>query len=642
MPNEIKTPEDLRAIASSVNIAEYLEPPILEAIGNKVVEGYDEDLGNMQDQFELWDEIQALAMQIREKKNWPWPDASNIKYPLITDACIQFGARIYSDIVQTGNIVKTKVNGKDPEGVKEQRADRVKDHMNYQLSDGIVNWEQDTDILLSMLPAYGIYYKKLYFSQIENRPVVEICNGKRVITSGNSHLIDEDERVSDLIELSRNKIIERIRAGLFLNEDIPQQDNEDDDEQGEQEFIEQHRFLDLDNDGYDEPYVVTVHRESKQVFRIVARFTENDIETIDHQGKELVSKIRAFCHFVKYYFWSSFDGSTLYLGLGQLLLPLNESINTLTNQLIDSGTINNLQSGFFGRGIRMEGGPFRLAPGEWQPVEGRGGSLRDNIVPLPTKEPSQTLFSLLGLMVDSAKQLAMATDVSPAEMPANTPAISLLAAIEEGIKVYSSIYKRIYRSVKTEMKKIFYLNSVYGDPQKYIEFLDDENANFHADYNLKDMDVALVASPEVSSDMQRVLKAQALISLLDSQGAMASGLNPREIMQNYLEAIRQPNIEQLLPEPPPPSDEPSLQEQMIQMQAEIETAKVENQRLDIERKIAETEAKIVAIQAKGIKDLAEAEAAEAGTQLDEYQATMNELRQQQAELPQGASPQTIQ
>lgn len=622
--------EELKTMAASQNVAEFLEEEELGQIGKDVVNDYDDDEGDLGDKIAQWDEILGLAMQVRKEKNFPWPKASNVKYPIIAQASISFAARVYPEIVQSGRVARVKVQGADPEGEKQDRAIRVEDHLNYQITEDIKNWEPDTDVLLALLPIYGCYYKKVYFSQIENKPVVEIYNPKEVVTSNKSSALDEEDRISTVVRLNSNAIIERIRAGLFLNVEIPPpaDDSKKDKEEGdEQDFIEQHCFLDLDEDGYKEPYIVTVHKESNTLFRIVARFTEDDIKTTEIDGREVISKIFGFTHWIRYLFAPAFDGSQTGLGFGELLVPLNEAINTHINQLTDAGTLANhaANSGFVGRGIRTDSGPFRLTFGEWLPVETRGASLKDNIFPLPAVEPSQTIFALLGLLIDTAKSLASASEVAPGEIPANTPATTILAIIEEGMKVYSSIYKRIFNSIKEELRKIYYLNKLYGDPEEYEDFQDIEGVSMSEDYEFRDKDVAPVASPEVSSDMMRITQAQGLVSLLDSQVVVtAGGLDPRAVVRNYLTATRQPNVEQLQP-PPPPPPEPgsSLEEQMIAINADLEAARIEND----ER---ETQIKAVSEFVKSMKALAEAEAAEEGSQLQMYRDYVNSIAEELA------------
>ena len=637
------TPDELKTLAAAPNIAEFLDEAELEQIGEDVVGDYEDDFGRMSDKIAQWDEIIKLTKQVQEEKNFPWPGASNINVPVITSACLRFGARIYPEIVQSGKIARVKTEGQDTQGVKEDRAGRVEKHLNWQLSEDICNWECDMDTLLSLLPMYGCYYKKIYYSTLKKEPVVEIYNPKEIITSPEPVPLEEKDRIAQEIKLNSNRIIERIRNGLFLNVDIPYGDNDGDDKGDEniEEFIEQHCWLDLDEDGYKEPYVVTAHKESKQVFRIIARFTEDDVETKTIEGVEVVSRIEAFTHFVKYLLLPAFDESDTGLGFGELLVPLSNQINSTVNQLTDAGTLANVRGGFLGRGIRMDGGPFRLSMGEWLPVETRGGSLSDNIYPLPAGEPSQTLLELLRMMMDSAEALAANVQVQPGDIPMNTPATTTLAVIEEGLKVYSSIHKRIYASLKKEIRKIYRLNKLYGDPEEYATFMDIPDVDMFTDYDFEDLDIVPATSPEVSTDMQRMVRAQGLIQLMGQPGVMESGLNPRAVVANYLEATHQHNIETLLPPPPPPQEGPSLEEQMLQMQANLE-----QQKIDIDKVKADSDAKVKHTQA--IKNIAEAEAAEAGTQLEEYQQGVQnikdiiELEQRQEQLNQQRDAATAQ
>lgn len=628
--------EELKTLAASKNIAEHLNDDDLEYIGGEAIEHYEDDFGKASNKLDKYAKILDQINQVKEAKNFPWPNASNIKYPIITEACIRFAARMYPEIVQSGRIARVKVNGDDQGGIKQERADRVERHLNHQLSEKICNWEPDMDRLLARLPVYGLYYKKIYFDRKQNKPVVDICSPSEIITSNQSSSIKDDKRITHILKpFYRNDIIERIRAGMFLNLDLP---NQDSDEEEPEQFLEQHCFLDLDEDGYEEPYIVTIHKESKTVFRIVARYSEGDILTTNINKKEVILRINPFTHFVKYYFMPSFDESSCEMGFGELLLPLNSIIDTLINQLIDAGTMENMQGGFIGRGVRMEDGPFRVSMGEWIPIEARGGSLRDNIIPLPTNGASSTLFSMLGMMSDQAKMLSASNMAMPGEIPANTPATTFLGWIEEGMKVYSSIHKRIFNSLKEEIRKIYRLNNLYGDPNKYQEFHDipmnleiETTPLMFEDYNFDDEDISPAASPEVSSDMQRMVKANALIGMLDSQGAMAGGLDPRAIVRNYLEATRQQNIDEIQPPPQPTPQGPSLEEQMVQMQSEIE-----NRKLDI--KEYETRIKEVSEHIRNMKTLAEAEAIEAGSQLEQYQkgvqniADMLEIEKRTKEL----------
>lgn len=617
--------ERLKELAASPNIAEHLPDEDLDSIGRVVVDNYELDDGNHEQKRTEYQEFEDLAMQIVEEKSFPWPGASNMKFPSITGACIQFSARVFPEIVQTGQVARVKVQGADPEGTKQDRALRVESHLNFQLTEDIAEWENESDILLSLLPLYGCYYKKIWFDPIENKPVVKIRNPKNIVTSKSSSVLANEERISDPFKLSRNKIIERIRSGIYLNVDLPggsgDADTDDVNETDEEDLIEQHCWFDLDGDDYKEPYVITVHKETKTVFRIVARFTEEDIHTIKIEGKEVIRKIDAFCHFVRYLFMQSFKAATDGYGFGDLLIALVYQINDTINQLTDAGTLANLaaNSGFVSKGIRMEGGPFRITHGEWMPVEARGAALKDNIFPLPAVEPSQTLFALLGFLVEISDRLSSSNQVAPGEIPANTPATTILAVIEEGQKVYSRIYKRVFNSLKEELRKIYYLNKMYGDPEDYAEFQDDPDAELHKDYNFRDRDIAPVAAPEVSSDMQRLVRANGLVDLAETGTGQAGGLDARVVVRNYLEATHQTNIEELQP-PPPAQQPPSIDETMIEIQAELAAAKLEQDQ-------EELRIKAVSEFVKSMKTLAEAEAIEPGEQLRQYGAAVQAISQ---------------
>ena len=617
--------DELATLASSKNIAEFLKKDELEDIGSEVISNFEQDDGKMDEKRNQWQEILDLALQIREEKNFPWAGASNMKFPLITDACISFSARTYPEIVRSDRVARVKTHGEDPEGTKQDRALRVEEHLNFQITEKIKNWEADTDILLSLLPLYGCYYKKVYFDQVENRPYVEICNPATISTSQNSSCLEEEERINQPFTLTKNQIIERIRAGLYLNVDLRTQGNEGEDtktpeetERNTEDFIEQHCWLDLDQDDYKEPYIVTAHKESKVVVRIVARFGEDDIETTQIKEKEVIRKINAFTHYVRYIFFPAFDGSKMGYGFGELLIALNEQVNSNINQLTDAGTMQNLasNSGFIGKGMQMDETPFRLSLGEYMPVETRGGSIRDNIFPLPAGEPSQTLFALLGLMLDTAQKLSASQNVAPGEIPMNTPATTILAVIEEGMKVYSSIYKRIFNSIKEELRKIFYLNKMYGDPEEYAQFFDNPEVNMFEDYECENEDISPVASPEVSSDMHRLMRAQGLLTVAESPVGQAGGLDPREVIRRYLEATHETNIEDVQPPPEPPQK--SIDETLIELQAELQATKLEQDEKELQ-------IKELSEYVKAMKTLAEAESMEAGEQVKQYQAAIQAI-----------------
>jgi len=554
-PIEQYTPKDeLRKYIETVNIAENLDERVLTEIGHDAFAGYEADKASRAMWEQCVDDWIKLAAQVREQKMYPWPNASNVKYPLVSIASMQFAARAYPTLVPSDKkIVKTQVIGKDPDGKKKERADRVSTYMSYQIFHEMDGWEEGMDKLLNMVPVVGTMFKKTFFDPVKGKNCSYIIQPKNLVTNYWISCLEECERVSEIIEMSPRKVKEKQLAGVFLDVELgpPTIPNEDTlhtevtgmlrpqvaDDTTPYTLIEQHTFLDLNGDGYKEPYVVTFELGSRKVLRISARFDDRGIHTND-EGK--VIRIDPICYYTKYGFIPNPDGSFYDIGFGHLLGPINESVNTLINQLIDSGTLNNLQGGFIGKGLRLKMGETRMEPGEWKAVNATGDDLRKQIVPLPTKEPSNVLFQLMGALVTSGKELASVAEIFVGKMPGqNTPATTTMATIEQGMKVFTAIYKRIYRSLEEEFKKLFRLNEVYLDPQTYIEVLDAPIGP--EDFNTEDYQICPAADPTAVSQTEKLIKAQALLELLP-----IGTIDPLKVTMRVLEAMEQPNWQDLI------------------------------------------------------------------------------------------------
>lgn len=554
-------------------------------------------------------------------------NCANVKHPLIATAAIQFASRAYPEIVKGVDVVKARVVGEDPEGKKEQRAKRVSNHMSWQLTEQITEWDEDTDKLLHSLPVMGICYRKTYWDPMYQRPASEGRSALQVIVNHKTKSIDKCRRITDEVWLYKNEVIERERAGLFV-EDIWKQLRGDEEEKPQELFLEQHCFADLDGDGYEEPYIITVHRESGKVARIVARYDESGI--IRGTSQREVARIEPVQYFTKYGFIPAPDGSFHDLGFAQLLSPLNETINTILNQLLDAGTLHNLGGGFVGKGVKWQGGKMTFLPGEWKNVDVTGGVLKDNVVPLPTKEPSAVLFQLLGVLTDVGNRLASVSETMTGETPGqNVPATTVLAMIEQGLKVFTSIYKRVYRSLKSEYKKLYRLNRLYLDEQEYYRVLDAQSGTvFKVDYDSEDLDIVPVADPTISSEAQRLARARAQFETMQQNPSIAGRW---EILHEYYEALNAPNIDKLMPpdekekilNPPAPPPDPAvikLQGDILKQKHDYELA---SRKMDLDE--MKQEADIQLIKANAIKALAEAESKEAGQQFELYKHDMETL-----------------
>lgn len=557
----------------NANIAEKLSENILNEISDQCRRGFEADLqsrSNWEQDLKRWVE---LAQQIREEKTYPWPSASNVKYPLLSTAAMQFAARSYPSLLPSdGKIVKTIVIGKDPTQEKLDTAERVSIYMSYQLMHEMQGWEEDMDKLLMMLPVVGTMFKKTFYDKSKDQVSSYIVLPQNLVVNYWTRTLAECERISEIIRMSKRVLKERQNQGIFKDIDLgdpslptsePQNNGMVQDETTPYELVEQHTFLDIKGTGYPLPYIVTFERQTGKILRIAARFLPDDME-VDDKGK--IIKVTPMQMYTKFGFVPNPDGGFYDIGFGVLLGPLNESVNTLINQLVDSGSLNNLQSGFIGKGLKLRMGDQPFEPGEWKGVNVTGDDLRKQIVPLPTKEPSKVLFELMGALVTSGKELASVAEIFTGKMPGqNTPATTTMASVEQGMKVFTAVYKRIYRALGEEFKKIFTLNHLYLDPEKYIAVIDTQIGP--EDFDDDEYNICPGADPTAMSQAEKLLKAQGLVEMLQMFGPM---MNPIEVVSRVLQAQEQPNWQRVLSQevlatgqvPPPPPDPKVMAMQM--------------------------------------------------------------------------------
>jgi chaperonin GroES len=515
------------------------------------------------------------------------------------------------------NVVRGKVVGRDADGTKRDRATRIGEHMSYQLLEEMEDWEEDTDKLLHVLPIMGTVFRKTWFDPTMGRNRSEMVTPDKLIVNYWAKSFETVPRYTHEIDLYPYEIEERIRGGIFRDVELgtpigDEKHPSSDDEDAPHCFLEQYRRIDLDDDGYPEPYIVTIHKDSHNVVRIVANYDEDSVEIDENSGE--IKRISTVGYCTKYGFIPSPDGSFYDVGFGSLLNPLNESVNTVINQLLDAGTLANAGGGFIGTGLRMGSGPITRKPGRWQPVDATGAMLRDNIVPHMDKEPSGVLFSLLGLLIDAGKDISSTKDIMLGDQGgANMTATTTLALVEQGQKVFSAIYKRIHRSLKSEMKKLYNLNRIYLPPEAYFNVLDEPKAIAQNDYAAGDVDVIPISDPSMVSDMQKMARAEFLMQFIGDPE-----MNAGEIKRRMLEAAGIDRIDELMAsEPPPPSPDA--------IKAEMEAKRNEAEIIRIAAEVRHIEAKIGETVAKAIKAIADAEKAEAGPQLEMYKSQLQSL-----------------
>ena len=591
------------------NIVDKLSDEELDKIGLEVVDNWEDDATTRAPREESMQKAIDLAMQVKQEKSFPWPNASNVKFPLMTNASIHFGAKTYPAIVQDGNVCKGKIYGEDIKKVpqidpntgqpainpetgeqvfqkvplgKKERAERVSKFINWQLMEDMPYWEQDIDKMCHILPIVGCMFKKTYYNSIEERVESILIPAQDIYIRYDTRNIDKSTRITHVFELTHNELIERINSGIYVECDelgegdggvlktrLNYQESPEEERESSKDYyliLEQHTWLDLDGDGYKEPYIVTVLESQSKVLRIFPRF---DRDSVQYNDKGKIQLIEAINYFTKYGFIPSADGSIYDTGFGELLYPINESVNSVLNQLIDSGTLANTRGGLIGGNLRIKAGSMKFRPGEWKIVNTMGQDIRNNIVELNNGEPSSVLFQLLGFLVESGGQITSIKDLADGQLPVNAPATTALAIIEQGMSAFKAIYKRIHRSLKEELKKIYRLNKNFLSRDKYNEVLDNQEDN-RADFDYKDYDIVPVSDPSIVSDMQRLTKAQALLQFL--QDPMVDGL---ELRKRYFEALGIEDIDSLLVEPQPPQPDP-MAEQNAQLQLESLQAQVAN------------------------------------------------------------------
>ncbi len=574
----------------------------LQAIGSWVFDGYQADKQSRARWEKRMENALDLAMQLQKEKTFPWPGASNVAFPLVTIGAMQFHARAYPTIIQGMDVVKMRVIGKDPDGLEQERANKIGEHMSYQVLEEDSAWEEQHDRLLLILGIVGcVFIKTRYDPQLRHN-VSELVMARDLIVNYWAKSIDDAERKTHRIPLSRNDIRDSVLSGVYKDvlEDhwyaqptqpsLTTQQNRADNRKGQNPpyqpdettpytALEMHCLLDLDGDGYAEPYIITVEETSKTVLRIVSRVArEEDIQRVS-KGKykgEILS-IRREEYFTKYSFIPSPDGGIYDIGFGMLLGPINESVNSLINQLIDAGTVANTAGGFLGRGAKIRGGIYQFKPFEWNRVDSTGDDLRKSLFPLPVRDPSNVLFQLLGLLVDYANRISGSTDTMVGENPGqNTPAQTTQTMVEMGMKIYNSIFKRVWRAMKDEFKKLYILNSIYLPSSK--GFGDDGQTVGQEDYKGDPDRVVPFADPNITSESQGIQQALMLKQFAQS----TPGYDWEVVERRVLRAMKVDGVDAVYPGlqsdkatniPNPKSEVDKAKLQIQQAELEFEKAK---------------------------------------------------------------------
>lgn len=621
---------DFDEILKTDNIATILNDEQTAFVTLNVNEQFNIDKQSREEKQKIIVKILSLFLANSKEKSFPWPGASNVIFPLIPTACIEFAAKCYPEIFKDGAIAKGKVIGNDmglpdydqkgrpivdPEtgesilynaGEKLKKANRVAEYLNWQLKCEITNFEEDSDTLFNSLPAIGTLFKKVY-EDSKNKVVDELVYPDKLIINDFATSLEKCP-ATHILEYYKQDVVSKIRSGEYVDFkfDIDKKDDTTPaDDYSNQEvatnqssaglhiFLEQHTWLDLDNDGYPEPYIVTVHQSSGTLVRLTKRFYKEDVAK-NKDGQ--IVEIKAQQFFIKYIFIPSPDGSFYGIGLGHLLFNITESVNTSINQLNDAATLQNTGGAFVAKSLKLSGGSKTLRPGELKQVDAFGGNIRDSIVMIPTPQPSQTLFALLSYLVQAGKELAALRDVMSGENAGNVAPTTILAMVEQGYKQFKSIYKRIKRSAAQEFKMITAINSKTVTIKKYAEILgiEERNVSVKKDFQSNNYDIVLTADADSINNMEKMAKANFLMQFLNDPN-----IDRKLVLQKIFAITHIEDADKIIIDSPPQQN-PLLEVEQIKAEIAIQKIQAEVQRSNQTHSL-ETQKLIMAAQKNQIE-----------------------------------------
>ena len=543
----------------TANLAEVLDDDVLGSLSSDLQSKFREDLESRED----WEEAISKGLGLLginyEDRSEPFLGASGVTHPLLSEAVTQFQAQSYKEMLPSGGPVKTQVLG-TPTQETEAQAQRVEDFMNYQITEIMEEYDPDTDQMLFYLPLTGSTFKKVYFDETKQRAVSKFVPAEDMVVPYSASDLRTAERVTHVVRMSYNDIRKLQVAGVYKDVELSEA-NDGEDEGAIKEradellglrpnysddsytLLECH--IDLDLEGFEDkdmegnpsgimlPYIVTLDQTSGKVLSISRNFREQD---------PLKRKRQYFTHF-KFLPGFGFYG----FGLLHTIGGLSRAATSILRQLIDAGTLSNLPAGFKARGVRIRNDDEPLNPGEFRDIDVPGGDLKNSIIPLPYKEPSNTLAQLLGVVVDSGRRFAQVADAKTADVNSNAPVGTTVALIEQGSKIISSIHKRLHYGQKQEFRM---LAEIFGEnPMPYPYFVGNmPPETMQADFDGR-VDILPVSDPNIFSMAQRLSLAQTQLQLAQAAPQIH---NVHEAYRRMYDALDIKNIEAILPAPMQP------------------------------------------------------------------------------------------
>ena len=548
--------EDKEDMGFGENLAENMDDRELGAISSELMGEFDANKASRQEWEDAYtDGLELLGFNYEERTE-PFRGASGVTHPLLAEAATQFQAQAFNELLPSSGPVRTAIMG-DETREKQEQASRVRNFMNYYITTVMEDYTPDMDQMLFYLPLAGSTFKKVYYDEVLGRAVSKFVPAEQLVVPYETSDLETCSNIAHVIRMNLNDLRKQQLAGIYRDIPIIPQQGDSDEVQGELNritgfepgnvdydctLLEFHADLDLDGfedvdedgepTGIKVPYIVTVSQDNGQVLSIRRNYREDD---------ELKRKIQYFVHY-KFLPGFGFYG----LGLIHTIGGLSRTATAALRQLIDAGTLSNLPAGFKARGLRIRDDDDPLQPGEFRDVDAPGGAIRDSLMPLPFKGPDQTLFNLLGFVVQAGQRFATITDMKVGDGNQNAAVGTTLAMLEQGTRVMSAVHKRLHYAMRMEFKILSRVMSEFL-PQEYPYSVENgDQAIMASDFDDR-VDVVPVSNPNTFSQAQRIALAQTKMQLA---GAAPELHNMHEVYRDMYEAIGVTDVDRLMKKVP--------------------------------------------------------------------------------------------
>ena len=533
------------------NLADFMSDSELEALGGDLVGEFEKDTGDRKEWIQTYVEGLKLLGLKYEDRTEPWEGACGVFHPMLTESVVRFQSEGITETFPAAGPVKTQIIGKDTKE-KQEAADRVKDDMNYQLTEVMQEYRPEHEKMLWSLPLAGSAFKKVYYDPSKGRQAAIFIPAEDIVVPYGASSLETSERVTHVMRKTKNDILKLQAAGFYSDVDLGEPSTELDDiekqkaeEQGltatqdnRYRILEMH--VDLDLPGFEDkdkdgemtgialPYVVTVEKATGTILAIRRNWYEED---------ELKTKRQHFVHY-QYIPGFGFYG----YGLIHLIGGYAKSATMIIRQLVDAGTLSNLPGGMKSRGLRIKNDDTPISPGEFRDVDVPSGSIRDNILPLPYKEPSQVLFALFQNIVQEGRAFASSGDMNVSDMSANAPVGTTLAILERMLKVMGAVQARMHYTMRQEFKLLKGIIADYA-PEEYA-YEPEEGSRLARRSDYDSVDVIPVSNPNASTTAQKIVQYQSVLQLAQSAPQL---YNLPLLHRQMIEVLGIKNADKLVP-----------------------------------------------------------------------------------------------